>query len=224
MFAMNGKWAGPDMKIYQACLDFIEIKGAHSGRNLAQIVYKRGKKLGILHKIISLTGDNAKNNDTCARHLHKMIGYIYDEHLNPMPVHDKSMRFKGEASKIDCLAHVDNLVVKAILKSLGSSTHKDAVAFLDRVSDNGWNKVTLPMASGDIAVLRIVVLWMNRSPQRIQEWLAQEGVTSMIPYDVDTRWNYTLVMLEAAILNRAALKAFIKNHPEITHLSFDNER
>jgi hypothetical protein len=31
-------------------------------------------------------------------------------------------------------------------------------------------------------------------------------------------------MLEAAILNRAALKAFIKNHPEITHLSFDNER
>jgi len=224
MFAMNGKWAGPDMKIYQACLDFIEIKGAHSGRNLAQIVYKRGKKLGILHKIISLTGDNAKNNDTCARYLHKMMGYIYDEHLDPMPVHDKSMRFKGEASKIDCLAHVDNLVVKAILKSLGSSTHKDAVAFLDRVSDNGWNKVTLPMASGDIAVLRIVVLWMNRSPQRIQEWLAQEGVTSMIPYDVDTRWNYTLVMLEAAILNRAALKAFIKNHPEIAHLSFDNER
>jgi hypothetical protein len=134
---MNGKWAGPDMKIYQACLDFIEIKGAHSGRNLAQIVYKRGKKLGILHKIISLTGDNAKNNDTCARHLHKMIGYIYDEHLDPMLVPDKSMRFKGEASKIDCLAHVDNLVVKAILKSLGSSTHKDAVAFLDRVSDNG---------------------------------------------------------------------------------------
>jgi hypothetical protein len=46
----------------------------------------------------------------------------------------------------------------------------------------------------------------------------------MIPYDVDTRWNYTLVMLEAAILNRAALKAFIKNYLEIAHLSFDNER
>jgi hypothetical protein len=46
----------------------------------------------------------------------------------------------------------------------------------------------------------------------------------MIPYDVDTRWNYTLVMLEAALLNRVALKAFIKNHPEIAHLSFDNER
>jgi hypothetical protein len=65
-----------------------------------------------------------------------MIGYIYDEHLNPMPIHDKSMRFRGEASKINYLAHVDNLVMKAILKSLGSSTHKDAVAFLNRVSDN----------------------------------------------------------------------------------------
>jgi len=146
------------MKIYQACFDFIEIKGAYSGKNLAQLIYKRGKKLGILYKIISIIRDNAKNNNTCARHLHKMMGYIYDEFLDLMPIYNKSMRFKGEASKIDCLAHVDNLVVKAILKSLGSSTHKDAVAFLDRVSDNGWKKVTLPMASGDIAILRIVVL------------------------------------------------------------------
>jgi hypothetical protein len=86
-----------------------------------------------------------------------------------MPVQDKLIRFKEEASKIDCLAHIDNLVVKAILKSLGLSTHKDAVVFLDQVSNNGWNKITLPMASGDIAIFRIVVLWINRSPQRIQE-------------------------------------------------------
>jgi hypothetical protein len=46
----------------------------------------------------------------------------------------------------------------------------------------------------------------------------------MIPYDIDTRWNYTLVMLEAALLNRAALKAFIKNYPEIAYLSFNNKR
>jgi hypothetical protein len=85
---------------------------------------------------MSLTGDNAKNNDTCARYLHKMMGYIYDEYLNLMLVYDKLMRFKGEASKIDYLAYVDNLIVKAILKSLGLSTYKDAVVFLDRVSDN----------------------------------------------------------------------------------------
>ena len=53
-----------------------------------------------------------------------------------MPIHDKLMRFKGEASKIDYLAHVDNLIIKAILKSLGLSTYKDTIVFLDRVSDN----------------------------------------------------------------------------------------
>jgi hypothetical protein len=164
------------MKIYQACFDFIKIKGAHSGKNLAKIVFSRGKKLGILHKIISLTGDNAKNNDTCARHLHKMMEYLYDNHLDPMPVHDKEMRFKGEESLIDCLAHVDNLIYKAILESLGSSTHKDASDFLDRVRSHGWKNITMPLASGDIAVLRIIVLWMNKSPQRIQEWLSREGV------------------------------------------------
>jgi hypothetical protein len=164
IFAMNGKWAGPDMKIYQACLDFIEIDGAHSGKNLAQLVYKRCKKLGILYKIISLTGDNAKNNDTCARYLHKMMSYIYDDYLDPIPLYNQSMRFKGERSLVDCMAYMDNLVVKAILKDLGSSMYKDACDFLDRVKQLGWNKITIPGAAGDIAILRIVVLWMNRSP------------------------------------------------------------
>jgi len=104
---------------------------------LAYYVYKRCKKLGILHKIISLTGDNASNNDTAARHLHKKLSYMYDDHLEENLIRGKSMRFQGEASKIDCLAHVDNLIIKAILKELGSSTHKDAVAFLDRVQDHG---------------------------------------------------------------------------------------
>ena len=80
---------------------------------------------------MSLTRDNAKNNDTYTRYLHKIIGYIYDEYLNLIPIHDKLMRFKGEASKINYLAYVDNLIMKAILKSLGSSTYKDAIVFLN---------------------------------------------------------------------------------------------
>jgi hypothetical protein len=85
---------------------------------------------------MSFTRDNAKNNDTYARYLHKIIGYIYNEYLNLILIHDKLMRFKGEASKIDYLAYVDNLIMKVILKSLGLSTYKDVVVFLDRVSDN----------------------------------------------------------------------------------------
>jgi len=46
------------------------------------------------------------------------------------------MRFQGEASKINYLAHIDNLIIKAILKELGLSTYKDIVIFLDRVQDH----------------------------------------------------------------------------------------
>jgi hypothetical protein len=87
MFAINGKWAGPNIKIYQACLDFIEIKGNHLGKNLAKIVFNQGKKLNVLYKIISLMRDNASNNNTCACHLHKMMEYLYDDHLDLMPVY-----------------------------------------------------------------------------------------------------------------------------------------
>jgi len=56
---------------------------------------------------------------------------MYDDHLEENLIRGRSMRFQGEASKIDCLAHVDNLIIKAILKELGLSTYKDTVTFLD---------------------------------------------------------------------------------------------
>jgi hypothetical protein len=223
IFAINGKWAGPDIKIYQACFDFIEIKGVYSGKNLAKIVFSRGKKLGILYKIISLTGDNTKNNNTCTCHLYKIMEYLYNNHLDLMPVYNKEMRFKGEESLIDCLAYIDNLIYKAILESLGSSTYKDASDFLNRVRLHGWKNITILLVSGDIAVLRVIVLWINKSPQRIQEWLSRKGVKKQIPYDIDIRWNYTVVMIEAALENRTALQAWIKDQVELQQLNFGPE-
>jgi uncharacterized protein (DUF4213/DUF364 family) len=71
------------------------------------------------------------------------------------------MRFKGDISLIDYLVHVENLIIKAILKSLGSSTFKDVVEFLNRVKEYSWKDITMLIASGDIAILRIIVLWIN---------------------------------------------------------------
>jgi hypothetical protein len=91
MLAVNGTWAGLDMKIYKACFDFIEIKGSHSSQNLAHLVFKRAKKLGILYKIIIITRDNASNNDTCACYLYKMMSCIYDNHLDKLGLCGQSM-------------------------------------------------------------------------------------------------------------------------------------
>jgi pterin-4a-carbinolamine dehydratase len=46
------------------------------------------------------------------------------------------MKFKGEESLIDYIAYVNNLIIKAILKSLSFNTYKDAYTFLDRVKAN----------------------------------------------------------------------------------------
>ena len=81
MLTINGSWAGPNIKVYKAYLDFIKIEGSYSGENLVYYVYKRYKKLGILYKILTLTRDNASNNDTAARYLYKKLAYIYDDYL-----------------------------------------------------------------------------------------------------------------------------------------------
>jgi hypothetical protein len=80
-----------------------------------------------------------------------------------MPLYNQSIRFKRERSLVNCMAYIDNLVVKAILKDLGSSIYKDACDFLNRVKQLGWNKITIPGATGDITILQIVILWINRS-------------------------------------------------------------
>ena len=141
-----------------------------------------------------------------------------------MPLYNQFIRFKGEESLIDYIAHVDNLVVKAILKSLGSSTHQDACAFLNRVKVLSQNKITLLIAIGDIAILRIVVLQMNKSPQQIKDQQSRLRVKKNILYDINTRQNYTLIMLKAAFEHRAPLQAQIKDYKELAYLVFDSDR
>src|SRR6266487_5953251 len=150
---INANWLGPDFKVYRVCIAFKVIDGTHSGENLADLVFKVLKRLKILHKLLSITGDNASNNDTLTRHLFNKLSRLYDQHLSKLLIRGATIRFNGITGQIRCFAHILNLVCKAILKSLGSSTHKDASDFLDRVKNNKWDKITLPMATGDIVVL-----------------------------------------------------------------------
>jgi hypothetical protein len=131
------------------------------------------------------------------------------------------MRFEGEDSLIRCFAHILNLIVDTILQELGSSTHKAATEFLDRVVLRKWDKITIPGASGVIAKLRMIVLWITRSPQRIQEWDSKSK--KAINYDVDTRWNSTIRMVEDAEDCRLALDETIKDHPELEALSLTKQ-
>jgi hypothetical protein len=73
MIGMNLTWLSPDMQQHHACIDFTQIDGKHSGENLAILVFKALKKHNVLQKLLTVTADNADNNDTCVRHLHRMM-------------------------------------------------------------------------------------------------------------------------------------------------------
>lgn len=226
IFAINGRWLGPNFKPYRACLDFIEINGTHTGLNLSEIVYNIGKLNGILPKIFTVTRGNTGNDDTLCHHLEQRLLSLYDHADSEFPDHDhgKTMRFYGNQSQIRCFSHVLNLICKAVLESLGSSSHEKATNLLNRAATHGWSTITVPAAVGDIQILRIVVLWIYRSPQRIREWDKRDGVTGRIPYDVETGRTYTLKMVTMALKHRVPLMATIKEHPELAHLKFGPAR
>lgn len=153
---------GPNFEVYKRYIEFIEIDRSYLGENLARYVERALNKYSLLLKLLSITADNASNNDTLYRYLYNLIACKYDDHLEEFPLREGIMRFKGEALQIRYFGHILNLVVKAILHDLGSSTYKDAVAFLDRASEyiskKTWKKITIPSAIGVIAKLCIIVL------------------------------------------------------------------
>jgi hypothetical protein len=173
ILGVNGTWTGPDRRVYKALLDFINVPGSHSGDNLAKVIFRIGKRYGILYKILIITRDNISNNNTLYRYLYSRLLYKYDSHIEENPIRGTSMRFEGENSQIRYFAYILNLIYKAILKLLGSSIYTDAVTFLNRVIERGWKAITVPLAAGDIQVLRIIVLWISKSLLRFQEWKAR---------------------------------------------------
>ena len=73
------------------------------------------------------------------------------------------------------------------------------------ISRGTTSRLSMPLGQGVIAKLRLIVLWIDRSTQRIQEWNSRSNVTKRINYDIDIRWNSTFRMVNDAFDCRAAV-------------------
>jgi hypothetical protein len=99
------------------------------------------------------------------------------------------------ASFIRCLAHIINLICKDILTQLGVGSVREAKTALDHVSAarDRWPSESSAnaLAGKNVVVkIRVLVLWIARSPQRLQEW-REVSPRKLISHDVETRWNST---------------------------------
>lgn len=192
MLAINAHWMSSAFQQYRACTEFVEIEGRDSGENIANIVATVLERFHVSDEVMTITADNASNNDTLHRYLYQKLSQRYDEYLTETIIREGTMKFTHN-SQIRCFAHILNLVMKIILRSLRASSHKEACDLLDDVAKRSWK--TVNASTSPIAKLRLLVLWIARSPQRIQKWDNRPGCTKAINYDVDTRWNSTFVMI-----------------------------
>jgi hypothetical protein len=215
MLATNAHWMSSAFQQYRACIEFVEIEGSHSGENLANIVATVLERFHISDKVMTITADNASNNDTLHRYLYQKLSQRYDGYLSETIIREGTMKFTHN-SQIHCFAHILNLVMKTILRSLRASSHKEACDLLDDVAKRSWKRVNAP--TSPIAKLRLLVLWIARSPERIQKWDNRPGCTKAINYDVDTRWNSTFVMIVRAEEYRRQLEDTVNDDPDIEAL------
>jgi hypothetical protein len=201
-----GHWLTEDFLYKESVLEFTELQGIHSGENVAPAVHTLLTELNLKEKLLTITGDNAGNNET-------MVSELF--HTLMETAHDKNeIPFQGLDGYIRCLAHILNLIVKDILRSLKSGTTKEAFAVCDDIQ----NGISVPVQSA-LAKLRILTVWINRSPQRRQNWKEICKIMNLpskyIEYDVDTRWNSTYRMLDDGLKAKAQIDRFVSFQPEL---------
>lgn len=192
-----GHWITPDFEKRDELLEFTEINGPHSGENLAEVVLKMLAELDIAPKLLTITGDNAGNNGTLCDSLHDQLLKKYDNDDDRFCIRPL-MRFRGRPSFIPCLAHILNLICKDVLASLRAGSAREAKAILDDMAIHtspAFNSVH--STKGAIMKIRLLTLWIARSPQRRQDW-KEVSPGKQVSYDVDTRWNSTYIMIQDA--------------------------
>ncbi|CAG8706133.1 8202_t:CDS:2, partial [Gigaspora rosea] len=90
--------------LQQRLLNFVELEGAHSGKNIANKFIKMVEFYKIENKIIGITTDNASNNDTMIDNIEI---WAIEQNLN-----------FSDKNHFRCFAHILNLAVQAGLKHL----------------------------------------------------------------------------------------------------------
>jgi hAT family C-terminal dimerisation region len=213
ILGVMGHWLTEDFLYKERVLEFTELQGIHSGENVATAIHTMLSELDLQEKLITITGDNAGNNET-------MVSELFHG-LQDTAVEKDKIQFEGLDSYVRCIAHILNLIVKDILRALKSGNTKEAFAVCDDIQDGK----SVPVQSA-LAKLRILTVWINRSPQRRQSWKEVCKIMNLpgkyIEYDVETRWNSTFRMLDDGLTAKAQIIRFVSFHPELQSFT-DND-
>ena len=226
IFAIIGHWMTLEFEEREEVLEFVEVRGSHTGEALAIVVEKLLTELKLKQKLFTITGDNAGNNGTLCNTLFKSLVKQFDDTHDPFSLKPQ-MRFHGKESWIRCFAHVIALICGDVLNDLKAGTAKAAKKLLDdwekEFSDINY-EIPMDESRSSIAKVRLLNLWILRSPGREQDWSNMPKTIKRRPvYDVDTRWNAMYDMILQYLDLCDEYEAFIATHSQTKHLKLTNE-
>jgi hypothetical protein len=126
-----GHWLTEEFEYREKVLEFKELRGPHSGENLAAAVHELLIELDLEQKLISITGDNASNNESMADLISQSLRTKFE--TDPL--------FCGVGSYVRCLAHILNLIVQDILSTLRSGDVEQANAVCNSLDETGGGEI-----------------------------------------------------------------------------------
>ena len=103
--AIKGYYINTNWKLRERLLDFVPLRGKHTGFSMAMEVMKVLDETKMKSRLLAVTCDNASNNST-------MVTSI-KQHLET-----ENIDWSSDENLILCLAHIINLVVQDIIQHL----------------------------------------------------------------------------------------------------------
>lgn len=103
--AIKGYYINNNWRLREVLVDFIPIRGRHTGESMATEVFQVLESTKKLHRFLALTCDNAGNNGTLARSLQEKLQI-------------ENIEWEASENTIPCLAHIINIVVQEIIQHL----------------------------------------------------------------------------------------------------------
>ena len=82
-------------------IGFEPLKGSHTGEYMAGVLYKVLEHFSITKRLLCIKTDNAGNNRTMRKELEELLNSL-----------DVNNNWSSDSTKIPCLAHVIQLVIK----------------------------------------------------------------------------------------------------------------
>lgn len=208
-YGITAHFIDQEWKMQSLVLDFVESRGAHTGRDIAKIFYASVEKYGILHKIQGITVDNASANTNFLEELQKIML-------------DKGYKFDAKDQHFRCFAHILNLGVQDILKLLKGNveTEKeddDDDEETDKYDDDDDETI---VNSPPIIKLRRLFKkikyseqWQNKLKSCCE---ASNTKYLQVSLDISTRWNSTHDMISLGIKMKQAINALCNNNMQLS--------